>query len=142
MMNKQVQIICWAILIVVMAIMPQIVGLYYLNTITTFVIFATLSVSLNMLLGYTGLLSFGQAMFFGVGGYGTALALTHIDGLALLAGHRYRGVVGPGSGGDCIPSCFSGGWNNLCHDDPGLWPVPVCSIPQVAERHRWGRRDW
>ena len=40
--------------------------------------------SLNVLLGYTGLLSFGHAMFFGAGGYGTALALKHIEGIALL----------------------------------------------------------
>ena len=42
------------------------------------------SVSLNLLLGYTGLFSFGHAMFFGAGGYGTALALKHISGLPLL----------------------------------------------------------
>ena len=47
-------------------------------------IFAVYSLSVNMLLGYTGLLSFGQAMFFGFGGYGTALALTHIPGIGVL----------------------------------------------------------
>ena len=34
-------------------------------------------------IGFTGLLSFGHAMFFGAGGYGTALALKHIPGLPL-----------------------------------------------------------
>ena len=56
-------------------------------TIQTFLLHlpvAVYAVSLNVLLGYTGLLSFGHAMFFGAGGYGTALALKHIDGIALL----------------------------------------------------------
>ena len=39
---------------------------------------------MNLLLGYTGLLSFGHAMYFGTGAYGTALALTHIEGLPLI----------------------------------------------------------
>lgn len=64
---------------------PQIFGIYYTNLFLTFAILATYSVSFNLLLGYTGLFSFGHAMFFGAGGYGTALALTHIKGLSLLA---------------------------------------------------------
>jgi branched-chain amino acid transport system permease protein len=47
-------------------------------------------VSFNLLLGYTGLLSFGHAMFFGIGAYGTAFVLDHFEGfpliLALLVG--------------------------------------------------------
>ncbi len=41
--------------------------------------------ALNLLLGYTGLLSFGHAMFFGAGAYGTALALTHVKGLGVVS---------------------------------------------------------
>jgi branched-chain amino acid transport system permease protein len=71
-------------LVVVLAIYPKLFGLYYTNLFVTFAIFAIFSVSFNLLLGYTGLLSFGHAMFFGAGGYGTALALKHIQGLPLL----------------------------------------------------------
>lgn len=63
---------------------PYLVGIYFTNVFVTFGIFALYAVSFNLLLGFTGLLSFGHAMFFGVGGYGTALALTHIKGLPLL----------------------------------------------------------
>jgi branched-chain amino acid transport system permease protein len=38
-------------------------------------------VSYNLLLGYAGLLSFGHAMFFGVGAYMVAVALNRIPGL-------------------------------------------------------------
>jgi branched-chain amino acid transport system permease protein len=49
-----------------------------------FGIFALYAVTLNLLLGFTGLLCFGMSMFFGIGGYATALGLTHIAGLPLL----------------------------------------------------------
>jgi len=39
--------------------------------------FAITAVANNMLLGYTGMLSFGQATFFGVGGYVAGLMMVH-----------------------------------------------------------------
>src|SRR4030067_361599 len=84
MMNRKVQWILWVGLIVILTLYPKLFGIYYTNLFVTFAVFAIYSVSFNLLLGYTGLLSFGHAMFFGAGGYGTALALKHIPGLPLL----------------------------------------------------------
>ncbi len=84
MTNKKLKWILWLGVIVVLAFYPVIFGAYYTNVFVTFAVFAVFSASLNMLLGYTGLLSFGHAMFFGAGGYGTALALKHIEGLGVL----------------------------------------------------------
>ncbi|MBI4963181.1 MAG: branched-chain amino acid ABC transporter permease [Desulfomonile tiedjei] len=84
MTNKVSKWVFWLVLVVILAAYPKLFGLYYTNLFVTFAIFALFSVSFNLLLGYTGLLSFGHAMFFGAGGYGTALALKHIEGLALL----------------------------------------------------------
>lgn len=78
-----IKIISWLVLAVLLVGFPKIFGVYYTNVFITFAIFAVYSVSLNVLLGYTGLLSFGHAIFFGIGGYGTALALTHIEGIGL-----------------------------------------------------------
>jgi branched-chain amino acid transport system permease protein len=64
---------------------PRIVGDYQLRLLTEAVVFSLYAVSFNMLLGYAGLLSFGHAMFFGVGAFATAVALEHIAGLPLLA---------------------------------------------------------
>jgi branched-chain amino acid transport system permease protein len=53
--------------------------------------------SLNFLLGFTGVLSFGHAAYFGLGAYGTGLALklcTHSTPLALLLGVLLGGVAG------------------------------------------------
>ena len=49
---------------------------------TQALIFAIFAMSLDLLLGYAGLASFGHAAFFGVGAYACALlALRHVDGL-------------------------------------------------------------
>jgi branched-chain amino acid transport system permease protein len=68
----------------ILIIYPRLVGIYYTNVFVTFTIFALFAVTFNLLLGYTGLLSFGHAMFFGTGGYATAIALERIEGLPLL----------------------------------------------------------
>ena len=84
MMKNKLNVVWWVIGLVFLAFFPKLFGIYYTNVVVTMAIFAVYSLSVNMLLGYTGLLSFGQAMFFGFGGYGTALALTHIPGIGVL----------------------------------------------------------
>jgi branched-chain amino acid transport system permease protein len=48
---------------------------FYLRLATEALIFAGLALSVDILLGYTGLLSLGQALYFGLGAYTSALAL-------------------------------------------------------------------
>lgn len=84
-MDRKFRWIAWAAGLAVLALYPKVVGIYYTNLFVSFAVFAVYSVSFNLLLGYTALFSFGHAMFFGMGGYGTALALKHIAGLPLLA---------------------------------------------------------
>jgi branched-chain amino acid transport system permease protein len=89
-MGKHMKWPLWAAGLLAVILYPQLFGIYYSNIVVIFGVFALYSVSFNLLLGYTGLLSFGHAMFFGTGAYGTALALNHIKGMplipALLAG--------------------------------------------------------
>jgi branched-chain amino acid transport system permease protein len=83
-MNKKKKWALWSVGAVFLLLYPKLFGIYYSNIFVTFAIYALYAVSLNLLLGYTGLLSFGHAMYFGTGAYGTALALTHIQGLPLI----------------------------------------------------------
>jgi branched-chain amino acid transport system permease protein len=48
---------------------------FYLRLATEALIFSGLALSVDILLGYTGLLSLGQALYFGLGAYTSALAL-------------------------------------------------------------------
>src|SRR5947209_4153679 len=65
---------------------------FYLRLATEALIFAGLALSVDILLGYTGLLSLGQALYFGLGAYVSALVLMREPsfwaalGAALLAG--------------------------------------------------------
>jgi len=85
MMNRTVKrIIWWGVMLLALILYPWLFGIYYTNVFVTFAIFALYAVSYNLLLGFTGLFSFGHAMFFGAGAYATALALAHIEGCPLL----------------------------------------------------------
>lgn len=82
-MKKQtLSIIVIAGLFAVGFIMPAVLKQYYLNMLTEIIIFSLYAVSYNLLLGYSGLLSFGHAAFFGLGAFTTAVAIIHIPGLS------------------------------------------------------------
>ena len=50
-------------------------GAAAINTAATICIFIVLVASYDLLLGYTGIVSFAHTMFYGIGGYGVGLAL-------------------------------------------------------------------
>jgi branched-chain amino acid transport system permease protein len=52
---------------------------------TTVLIYATAVLGCNLLLGYTGLMSFGQGIFFGVGAYVAGLSYVHLEVQAVTA---------------------------------------------------------
>jgi branched-chain amino acid transport system permease protein len=84
MIHRMIKWILGAGILAFLVFYPKFFGLYFTNVFVNFAIFALYAVSFNLLLGYTGLFSFGHAMYFGAGGYATALALTHIKGCPLL----------------------------------------------------------
>ncbi|TGE32237.1 branched-chain amino acid ABC transporter permease [Desulfosporosinus sp. Sb-LF] len=69
--------------------LPQIVSPYGLSLLTQVLIFGLFAMSLDLLMGYTGLISFNHATFFGVGAYTAAILASygyHNFWLALLLG--------------------------------------------------------
>ncbi len=94
MKNNMYKWVPWGVVFVVLTVFPRVFGLYYTNFFVGFAIFALYAVTLNLLLGYMGVLSFGHAMFFGTGAYATAIALTHIKGFALLPAVLVGGLAG------------------------------------------------
>jgi branched-chain amino acid transport system permease protein len=94
MRNNLYKWILWGVVVILVAILPRLVNFYYLNFFIAFAIFSLYAVTLNLLLGYMGVLSFGHAMFFGTGAYTTAIALTHIRGFPLLPAVLVGGLAG------------------------------------------------
>lgn len=56
-----------------LALFPLIGGTFYVQLITKVMILAIFAMSLDLLVGYTGLVSLGHAAFFGLAGYALAL---------------------------------------------------------------------
>jgi branched-chain amino acid transport system permease protein len=63
--------------LVLLGALPFVVETYSIMLITEIMIMGIFALSFNLLFGYTGLLSFGHAAFFGVSGYVTAFLLIH-----------------------------------------------------------------
>src|SRR5215218_1225775 len=53
-------------------------GVKALNVAAKVLVFVVLVASFDLLLGYTGIVSFAHTMFFGIGAYGVAIALTRM----------------------------------------------------------------
>ena len=64
-----------AIVLVALAAVPGFVGLYQTQLLTYGLITAIAALGFNLLLGYTGLLSFGHSAYFGLGAYTVAFLL-------------------------------------------------------------------
>ena len=51
----------------------------YTELATRVLVMGLAAMSLNFLLGFTGVLSFGHAAYFGLGAYGAAMAIKYLD---------------------------------------------------------------
>jgi branched-chain amino acid transport system permease protein len=64
-------------LLAVPIVIPMLASPFWIDIAAEILIWSLLAASVNLLLGYVGLLSFGQALYFGVGMYGAALSVIH-----------------------------------------------------------------
>ena len=68
MRQRNIYLIILAFVVIGPLVQPQVL-------ITEMLIFGIVAVASNIMIGYTGMLSFGQAMFFGIGAYVAGLLL-------------------------------------------------------------------
>jgi branched-chain amino acid transport system permease protein len=59
--------------VLVLLLLPLLLSTYYLGLVVQMMIFALFAMSLDLLIGYTGMASLGHAAYFGVAAYGTGL---------------------------------------------------------------------
>lgn len=91
------RILVWAVLLLVLALLPSFVPSYYLELVTKMLIFALFAMSLDLVLGYAGMACLGHAAFFGVASYVTALLIMRAEinpWVAFAAGIAAAGLVG------------------------------------------------
>ena len=58
---------------------PLLLNDFWVNVAAELMIWSLFAASVNLLFGYTGLLSFGQALYFGIGAYGVAFGFEYFD---------------------------------------------------------------
>ena len=69
--------------LVAVLVAPVVLDLYSTTILIRSLLYGCIAVSLDILWGYAGILSFGQAAFFGIGAYAFGLAVTQFDFSAL-----------------------------------------------------------
>ncbi len=83
----------WALLVLIAAFFVPAVGTrYYTFLANDVAIWALFATSLNLLVGYTGLVSFGHAAYFGIGAYTTGILMKKL-GVTFLLAFPAAGVV-------------------------------------------------
>lgn len=87
----------WAPLLLLLLV-PLFAGRFYQYLLTQIFVASLMAIAFNLLLGTTGLLSFGQAAFFGVGAYTAGLLLTKA-GLGTLSALALSPVVAAAAAG-------------------------------------------
>jgi len=86
-------------------VMPHVLSPFYLMILSEALIMSIFALSFNLLFGYMGQLSFGQAAFYGLGGYAVAMLITkaHFNfWLSLLAGVLVAAIAGLIVGYFCV----------------------------------------
>lgn len=130
-------------LIVFLFFLPQLAGKYVMYMTMHILILSVFSLGFNLLLGYTGLLSFGQAGFYACGAYGCAKLLLVIPSLlpGIICGILFAGVFALILGFLCIRHtriyfamltlCFgmmiyslAWKWHTMTGGDDGLIGIP------------------
>ncbi len=94
-----------ALLILLSLIAPFVISEFYLAILCEALVMSLLALSFNLLFGYMGQLSFGQAAFYGLGGYAVAMFMTkaHLSfWLSLAAGIVLPAIVGLIVGYFCV----------------------------------------
>jgi branched-chain amino acid transport system permease protein len=98
--EQATNIVVWLLLLGMPYWLPHVGG--YVELGSRVVVLGLAAMALNFLLGYTGVLSFGHAAYFGLGAYGAGMTLRYLvpsTGLALvvgmLVGTIAAAIIGP-----------------------------------------------
>ena len=80
-------ILAFSLILLIFIALPFFIDLFYQTFLTELFVWILFAISFDLIFGYTGLLSFGQALFFGLGGYSVAIAIMRFglnSGIGLL----------------------------------------------------------
>lgn len=92
--------------LVALALVPTVAGIYQTQLLTYGLTLAIAALGFNLLLGYSGLLSFGHSAYFGAGAYAVALMMRYLGvtsmELFILGGMAFSALVAGLFGAVCV----------------------------------------
>ncbi len=74
------RVLAFGVIVLLLASFPSFFGNYPVKLLQEILIWGIFAMSLDLLMGYAGMVSFGHSAFFGIGGYVAALALKNSPG--------------------------------------------------------------
>ena len=80
--------------LVLVAIGPELLPTYLVNGLIRAFLYAAVALTVDVLWGYAGILTFGQSAFFGIGAYAAGLMFTHVGFDSTNAAIALAGGVG------------------------------------------------
>ena len=83
-----------AAVVAVIVLSPWFLPEFAQNTLVRSCLYAVVAITVDILWGYTGILTFGQATFFGIGAYAAGLMFTHVGFSPGTAALALLGAVG------------------------------------------------
>jgi branched-chain amino acid transport system permease protein len=86
----------FAVVLALLAAAPLVLPPFWQRFVTEILIWGLLAMSSDILIGYTGMVSFGHSAFFGLGMYGAAAALLSVKPPSLWVALLY-GLIGAGA---------------------------------------------
>jgi len=116
-----------AIALVLVAVGPWVLPTYMVNSLIRAFLYAAVALTVDILWGYTGILTFGQSAFFGIGAYAVGLIFTHVGygpGYAILA--FFAAVVG------AMIVAAVVGWLAFYHGASPLYGSVVTLVPPIV----------
>jgi len=141
--KRKIPILLLVALIVFLFLLPYLAGKYVMYMTMHILVLSVFALGFNLLLGYAGLLSFGQAGFYACGAYGCAKVLLVIPSLlpGVICGVLFAGIVALILGFLCIRHtriyfamltlCFgmmiyslAWKWRSMTGGDDGLVGIP------------------
>ncbi|ACB26390.1 ABC transporter permease subunit [Methylobacterium radiotolerans] len=119
-------------------IAPLFLDTFAVNVLTRSMIYAVLAVTVDLLWGFAGILTFGQAAFFGIGAYATAMILTAYGATPLgIAAAIAAALVAPALLGLAV------GWLSFYHRSTPLYAsvislvVPIVVVQLIYSGGEW-----
>ncbi|MBP5575439.1 MAG: hypothetical protein J6X67_01550, partial [Treponema sp.] len=74
-LNAKKKNIAFAFLVLIVSLLPLFLSPFRVSLVGKFITYAIVALSIDLIWGYTGILSLGHGVFFGLGGYGMGMYL-------------------------------------------------------------------